>query len=109
MIIDFTSLKEVIIPNLNGGEGSVSAKMFMQPQNKIIFSRLKPGSSIGPHQHNTSSGMNYVISGNGKAFCNYNEEILKPGICHYCEKGQSHSIINNGTEELIMFTFVCEQ
>lgn len=33
MMIDFEALRETTIPHLNGGEGEVSAKMFMDPAN----------------------------------------------------------------------------
>lgn len=109
MLIDFSKLQEVKIPNLNGGDGAVSAKMFIEPNNKIMISRLPKDASIGTHTHLTSSEMNYVISGIGKAFCDGKEEELKKGVCQYCPKGSSHSIINTGCEDLILFTVVPEQ
>lgn len=108
MIIDFNEIKKVTIPNLNGGEGEVSAAMFMQPDTKIMISRIPKGSSIGNHTHITSSEVNYVISGSGKAVCDGEEEILKKGVCHYCPKNSSHSIVNTSDGELVLFTVVCE-
>lgn len=109
MRINFHELREVAIPHLNGGDGMVSTKMFVELENKILLSRLAPGCSIGMHTHATSSEINYVLSGYGTAICDSEEESLEPGICHYCAKGQSHTIINNGTVELVMFTVVSEQ
>lgn len=109
MLIDFDKIQEVSIPNLNGGMGSVSAKMFMKPENKIMISRIPADSSIGLHEHKTSSEMNYVISGTGKAVCDGEEEELKCGVCQFCPKGSSHSIVNTGTEDLVLFTVVSEQ
>ena len=31
------------------------------------------------------------------------------GNCHYCPKNHSHSMINNGTEDLVFFAVVAEQ
>lgn len=109
MLINFEDIKEVSIPNLNNGKGTITAKMFMEPTNKIMISSLPSGASIGMHEHPTSSEINYVISGNGKAICDDTEEILNVGVCHYCPKGSSHSIVNTGTEDLILFTVVPEQ
>lgn len=39
MLIRFDHINEITIPNLNGGEGTVSAKMFMDTQNKVMMSR----------------------------------------------------------------------
>lgn len=109
MLIDFSNVKEITIPHLNGGEGSVSAKMIMDSQGKIMISRLSVGASIGLHEHNTSNEINYVLSGKGKAICDGQDEMLTVGTCQYCPKGSTHSIINTGTEELVLFTLVLEQ
>lgn len=39
------------------------------------------------HRHEMSDEINYVISGEGKAFCDGKEEILVAGCCHICKKG----------------------
>lgn len=109
MLINFNELNEVTIPHLNDGDGEVSAKMFMKPETKIMISRLPKGASIGMHTHKTSSEVNYVLSGHGKAVCDSSEEILTSGCCQYCPKGSSHSIINTGDEDLVLFTVVPEQ
>lgn len=41
--------------------------------------------------------------------CDGKEEILKPGVCHYCPKGGEHSIINTGEDDLVLFTAVPKQ
>ena len=109
MKLAFTELPEAGIPHLNGGEGTVFARMYMDGHGKIMVSRLPQGASIGTHTHETSSEVNYVLSGQGAAECGGAEELLAPGDCHYCPKGSSHSIRNTGTEDLVLFTVVPEQ
>lgn len=109
MMIDFEAMREATIPHLNGGEGEVSAKMFMDPANKVMLSRLSAGASIGLHVHGTGSEVNYVLSVTGTALCDGEEEALRAGVCHYCPKGSSHSIVNTGGEDLVLFTVVPEQ
>ena len=53
--------------------------------------------------------INYVLSGNGKATCDGEEEILSPGTCHICKKGSEHSIENTGDEDLVLLTVVVER
>ena len=96
------------IPHLNGGEGTVFARMYMDKAGKIMVSRLPKGASIGLHTHTTSSEVNYVLSGFGAATCGGAEEALAPGDCHCCPKGSSHSIANTGEEDLVLFTVVPE-
>ncbi|MBQ7423553.1 MAG: cupin domain-containing protein [Prevotella sp.] len=108
MKIDFTTLKEVAIPKMNGGEGVCKARMYMDESGKIIYSILPKGSSIGLHLQKASNDVNYVISGQGKAVCAGVDETLKPGDCHYCPKGSVHSIINTGEDDLVLFSVVTE-
>lgn len=108
MLINFDEMKEITIPHLNGGEGEVSAKMYMDESGKIMVSRIPAGASIGMHEQSTSNDINYVISGTGMVICDGGEEVLSPGVCHYCSKGSSHSIINTGDEDLILFCVVAE-
>ena len=108
MKIDFTTLKEITIQQMNGCSGECRARMFMDDKGKIIYSVLPKGSSIGSHVQKSSNDVNYVISGQGKAICDGIEETLKPGDCHYCPKGSTHSIINTGEEDLVLFSVVTE-
>lgn len=109
MVIDFNQLTEITIQHLNGGDGSVTAKMFRDEKAKVMESRLPKGTSIGVHQHETSSEFDYVLSGQGKAICDETEEKLVQGVCHYCPKGKSHSIVNTGENDLVLLTIVAEQ
>lgn len=95
--------------HLHAGNGAVSAKMFIQPECKMMISRIPAGASIGLHEHTTSSEINYVLDGNGKAVCDGKEEMLQAGVCQYCPKGSSHTIFNTGMADLVLFTVVTEQ
>lgn len=109
MRIAFEELEEVVIPRFYGGEGNTRAHMYADQQNKIMRGRLAPGASIGLHVHDRSSEIVYVLAGTGKALCGGREEALTPGSCHYCPKGQEHSLTNNGGEDLVFFAVVPEQ
>ena len=109
MLIDFNQIAEHRGPGMNGGGGELSAKMYMDEQRKIIPCRIHPGGSIGLHRHSTSDDMNYILSGTGKAICDGQEEVLVQGVCHICVKGSEHSIINTGSDDLIMLTIVVER
>ncbi len=109
MLIDFNETKEITIPGMNGGSGTMSARMFMDEQGKIIPTKIHPGGSIGLHKHETSDDINYVLSGTGKAICDGQEEILKVGTCHICKKGSQHSIENIGNDDLVLLTVVVER
>ena len=109
MIIDFNNLKNEIIPNFRGGEKEVSARMFTDDMNKIMYGELKPGASIGLHTHETSSEIIYFVKGTGKMLYDGAFEKIHCGLCHYCPKGHTHSMINDGDEDLVFFAAVPEQ
>lgn len=109
MLIDFNEIKEMTIPGMNAGTGMMSARMYMDEQGKIIPCAIHAGGSIGLHKHETGDDISYILSGSGKAICDGNEEILRSGTCHICKKGSAHSIINTGSEDLVLLTVVTER
>lgn len=108
-MIDFNRMEEAALPQFNGGNGVFYARIFHDNQNKILKGRLAPDCSIGLHCHETSSEVIFILSGKGKAILNGEEEQLSEGSCHYCPKGQSHSLINCGSEDLIFYAVVPQQ
>lgn len=58
--------------------------------------------------HETSSEVMYFLSGTGKVLYDGVWEPVAPGTCHYCPKGHSHSLVNDGTEDLVTFAVVPE-
>lgn len=108
MKIDFNYINEMTFQKMNGGEGECRARMFACESGKIIYSILPADSSIGLHSHPTSNDINYIVSGTGKAICNGREETLLPGNVHFSLKGATHSIINTGDSDLVLFTVVME-
>ena len=109
MLIDFGKMKEVTLPGMNHGTGTMTAKLYMDEKGKIIPCAIHKGSSIGLHRHETSDDINYVLSGTGIAICDGKEEMLNPGVCHICRKGSEHSITNTGEEDLVLLTIVVER
>ena len=110
MIIDFNELELEVLPKFKGGTGVFNLRSVFDGQNKIMFGRLAPSSSIGFHKHETNSEIIYILSGGAKCLYDDTVEFLAPGQCHYCPKGHSHSLINNSSvEELVFFAVVPEQ
>lgn len=110
MKIPFPENEEKTFPNFKGGEKSLKAKMFFDGNNRILYGKLEVGATIGLHCHDTSSEIIYILSGDGKVLFDDEVQYLKPGDCHYCPKGHTHSLQNNSTtEELVFFAVVPEQ
>lgn len=109
MLLDFTAMDETVIPRFLDGEGTLRAKMRVDELGKILRGALEPHSSIGYHTHETSSEIIYILSGTGRVKYDDAEEPLKPGDCHYCPKGHSHSLINDSDGLLEFFAVVPNQ
>lgn len=109
MLIDFNEIQAVTIPGMNGGTGTMTARMFNDEKYRIIPTRIHPGGSIGGHTQDSGDDMNYILSGSGKALCDDAEEELKPGVMHICPQGHRHSIINTGDEDLVMLAIVVKR
>ena len=80
MLIEFDKMEPQIIPHMRGGEKEVQARMYTDPQNKIMRGRLIPGASIGMHTHETSSEIIYILSGKGKIL--YDDGCEQIGRAH---------------------------
>lgn len=109
MIIDFTNIKETVIKNFYGGELEARAKMFTDVNGKIMYGTLIPGASIGLHTHETNSEIVYVLQGKGKVLYDGVWEEVKEGTCHYCPQGHTHNFVNDGDEDLVIFSVIPEQ
>ena len=92
-----------------GGEKALYAKMFHDEKNRIIYGKLIPGASIGVHTHETTSEIIYILEGKGKVLFDGAYEPVESGVCHYCPKGHTHSLINDSDVDLVFFAVVPEQ
>lgn len=108
MLINFDQLPENVIPNMRGGEGQAVMKMHTDGDNKIMQGLLAPGCTIGPHTHDTSSEIIYILSGTGKVLYDGEYEPLSAGSVHYCPRGHAHSLINDSEGDLTFFAVVPE-
>lgn len=103
MIINFDKLDETVTPNFKGGEKEAVTRVFDNGKIKVLTLKLCPGASIGNHTHDTNSETMYVVEGKGKVIYDGKTWEIAKGNCHFCGKGHSHTIINDGESDLIFF------
>ena len=108
-MIKFDDLETKILHEFQGGNGDILAKIHADDLNRIVKSIYAPGVSTGYHCHDTTSEIIFILSGSCKVLHDGTEEHLSTGDCHYCKKGQSHAVINDGDEDLVMYAVVCAQ
>ena len=109
MLIDFSKIEEVHVPNFKGGEKELLKKAYADGRNCIMLDRLMPGASIGRHTHETNSEIMYIVSGTATFTVGDTVETVQAGQCHYCPKGGTHMLQNRGDEPLVFFAVVTEQ
>ena len=109
MIIDFEKMDELASEHLRGGEKVTYIRRFTDDKNKIMMGRLEPGASVGYHRHEDDCEMVYILEGKGKVVLENGEEKVWAGVCHYCPKGEAHSLVNDSDKSLIFFAVVPKQ
>ena len=109
MILNFKEMQAEELENFKGGEQSLKAKMFFDGKNRIFQGVLVPGATIGLHTHDTSSEMIFILEGKGTVIYDGESHLVEAGMCHYCEKGHSHTLINDSDADLVFYAVVPEQ
>lgn len=109
MIIDFRKEKPEDIPNFKGGEKFLRAVIHDDGLNKILHGTLVPGATIGIHTHETDSEVIYFLSGKGYMLFDGEKQAVEAGMCHYCPKGHTHGMFNDGDVDLVFFAAVPKQ
>lgn len=108
MKLDFPAMEEAWLDRFKGGEKGLLAKMYFDGRNRILRARLIAGATVGTHTHETSSEIIFALSGEATAVCDGAEERLSAGMCHYCPRGHTHSLRNDGPEDFVFFAVVPE-
>lgn len=108
MIIDFNKIELQHLQNFKGGEGALDTQNYIDDKCRIMMSRLKPGASSGYHKHEGNCEIVHIISGRGHFCYDGVDEPFETGAVHYCPMGHSHSMHNDGDEDLVYLAIVPE-
>lgn len=109
MIIDFKEIPEKSLERFKGGEKEFNPRMYVDERNKIMRGRLQSGASIGLHTHEDDCEIIFITEGRGTVLMDGVYEDVREGLCHYCPKGHSHSLINNSDSDLLFYAVVAQQ
>ncbi len=109
MTIDFSKIPEQAVPNFKGGEKELCKRAFTDGSVIVMLDRLVPGASIGVHTHVSDCEVIYILSGTATFATPDGDEVVPAGQSHYCPKGGTHGMKNNGPDELVFFAVVPKQ
>ena len=92
---------------LRGGKGETEMHLLLNGEGEMygkgrMFNRmvLAPGNSIGEHAHSGDNEIFYILSGTAEYNDNGKIVTLKAGDVAVCNDGETHGVLNNGTEPL---------
>ncbi|MFZ5944630.1 MAG: cupin domain-containing protein [Bacillota bacterium] len=108
MIKKPADLKRQVVAGLKDGKGEVEMVHLLETdKNEFngkgrLFAKntLKPGCSIGFHKHEGDSEAYYILSGEGLVNDNGTIKTVSAGDLIFTPEGESHSIENNGNQDL---------
>mgnify|MGYP004668256691 FL=1 len=88
----------------NGVVEVVSLEKELLPEKCRLFGliRLKPGCSIGEHEHVGEAEMFYFVSGEGTVPDAGKRVAVRAGDSMTTPSGHSHSVENTGSEDLLL-------
>lgn len=103
----------VTAEGLKGGKGSVEIRHIVSAEelnghgNMYAQVVLKPGCSIGWHQHIGNTEPYFILEGQGTFIDNDGSKIeVGPGDVCYIEVGQSHAMENNSDKDLVFMALI---
>jgi len=106
MIRRANELSSEIFNKRSGGKGDLKMTRILEADQfrgkGRLFARnvLKPGASIGWHQHQGDAETYYILSGSGTVDDNGVKTAVGPGDVVFTADGERHSIENTGTVDL---------
>ncbi|GAB6156434.1 cupin domain-containing protein [Desulfosporosinus burensis] len=108
MIKHLEDLRQDTVSEFRGGKGVIQMTHFLEVEKDEfkgkgrLFAKnvLKPGTSIGLHEHVGDSETYVILSGEGLVNDNGDQKVVKPGDVIITRNGEKHSIANTGTFDL---------
>ncbi len=97
---------------MRGGDGQVILNHILEPEQLNDKCRLyaevtlKPGCSIGYHEHHGESETFFILSGQGEFNDNGTTRTVKPGEMTRTPDGCGHSMRNAGEEDLVFMALI---
>ena len=111
MVISRNEMKVEDKERMRDGEGNTHLTYLLDgstQKNARMFAEiiLKPGSSIGYHQHDSETEYYFILSGSGIVNDNGKEVQVKQGDSIITGNGESHSIKNTGSVPLVFHAVI---
>ncbi len=107
-------MQREIITGMRGGQGEVQITHILEREKNEFANKgrlyaknvLKPGTSIGLHEHVGDFEAYYILSGEGTVDDNGQKTVVTPGDLMLTRNGEQHSIENTGDTDLVFMALI---
>ena len=114
MIRKANEMRQETLTAMRGGQGDVQITHILERgkdefRNKgRLYAKnvLKPGVSVGLHEHVGDFEAYYILSGEGTVDDNGTKSLLETGDLVLTRNGESHSIENTGDTDLVFMALI---
>lgn len=114
MIKHVEDLRHDTVSEFRGGKGEMQITHFLEVEKHEfkgkgrLFAKnvLKPGASVGLHEHVGDFETYVILSGEGLVNDNGEQKFVKPGDVIITSNGEKHSIENIGTFDLEILALI---
>ena len=110
-----TDRETVKVEKASGGEGYILKEALLTGvelgEHCKMFSRvtIRPGCSLGYHEHHGETETYYVLSGTGIYDDNGTEVTIEAGDVTFCKDGDGHGVRNAGDEDLVFAALILKK
>jgi len=115
MIVQNKLKRQEIKQNMRGGKGNIEITHVTDNEilgkNCRLFAEItvKPGDSIGEHQHLGEREIFYFLQGKGIVIDNGKQSQIGPGDVMVTPDQSRHSVINTGDEDLVFMALILNE
>ena len=114
MIKRSEDLRTDSVTNFRGGQGEIRMTHFLETEKDEFKGKgrlfcknvLKPGTSIGLHEHVGDFETYVILSGEGLVNDNGEQKYVRPGDVIITKNGEKHSLENTGTVDLEVMALI---
>ena len=115
MVIKSEKAEKIVSEKPRGGKGIIINNRYLDSHELdnnlqgFYVNELLPSGVIGNHMHEGEEEIYYIIEGNGIIQDNGVEIPIGKGDVIYTKSGESHGMINTGTEPLKFIGFIVKK
>lgn len=106
-------MRVAVNKEMRGGKGEVTVRHLLNAPEELcgkgrLFAQttIPPGASIGRHPHNNEFETFYVVQGSGEYYDDGATLAFSAGDVLQTREGGAHSVVNTGSEDVVLVALI---